>query len=131
MADLFALPELAAYLQVPALNEDAATLLLELATDLIADAYGAVLPDPPPPRLKRIALEVVKRAYLNPNGYVSESFTDYSYNRGAGNVQQSGIYLTDAERAAIRGLAGLSVVRTVQLTTPFDCDDDLDWDSWA
>jgi hypothetical protein len=121
---LFTLPELAAYMQTPTVDEATAALLAELAESLIADTYGAELPDPSPARLRRIALEVTKRAYQNPNGYVSESIGDYSYTRGARSdprsLGQSGVYLTDAERAAIVSLSGRSTVRTFRLVTPFE-----------
>lgn len=120
MADLFTLPELAAYMQAPSINEESAALLLELVTDLIADTYGADLPDPPPAKFRRIALEAAKRAYLNPNGYVSETLGDYSYNRGGnGGGAQVGVYLTRAERQAILAAGGRPTVSTVQLVPPY------------
>ena len=135
MPDLFTLPELAAYMQVPSVNEDTGNLLLELATGLIEDVYGAALPDPAPSRLKRIALEVVKRAYLNPNGYTSETLGEYSYNRGSRNgreLDQAGIYLTDAERSAVASAGGRSTVRTAQLVQPFYADtSDGFLDTWT
>ena len=121
---LFTLPELAAYMQTPTVDEATATLLAELAEGLIADTYGAELPDPPPPRLRRIALEATKRAYQNPNGYVSESIGDYSYTRGSRSnpraLEQSGVYLTDAERATIVSASGRSTVRTYRLVTALE-----------
>lgn len=122
MPELFTLPELAAYMQVPAVNEDTGTLLQELATSLIADTYGSPLPDPPPDRLRRVALEVTKRAYLNPNGYVSETLGDYSYNRGGTGSGGAGVYLTDAERQTVRAAGGLPTVRTVRLVTPYGAE---------
>lgn len=129
MADLFTLPELAAYMQVPSVNEDTAELLLELASDLITDVYGDALPDPAPSRLKRVALEVVKRAYLNPNGYVSENLADYGYRRGS-DAARSGVFLTDAERAVVVSAAGRSTVGSVKLVTPFEFTD-ADVDTWT
>jgi hypothetical protein len=121
---LFTLPELAAYMQVPSVDDATAALLAELAEGLIAEVYGRAIPDPPPARLRRIALEVTKRAYQNPNGYVSESIGDYSYTRGSrtsGNaLDQSGVYLTDAERNAVVSASGRSTVRTFRLVTPFE-----------
>lgn len=117
---LFTTAELAAYMQQAesAVNQQTAELLLDLTTGLIEDVYGGALPDPVPMRLLRVGLEVAKRAYLNPNGYVSESLGDYSYSRGRGPTQQ-GVYLTSAERQAIRGAAGLPTVRSVRLVNPF------------
>lgn len=115
---LFTTAELASYMQVPSVNTATATLLHELTEGLITDAYGSALPATIPARIKRVALEVAKRAYLNPNGYRSESLADYSYTRG-GDVARSGVYLTSAERQAVRGAAGLSTVRSVKLVTPF------------
>jgi hypothetical protein len=118
---LFTLPELAAYMQTPAVDPNTATLLAELAEGLIADTYGGDLPTPAPARLRRIALEVVKRAYNNPNGYVSETLGDYSYNRGGnGGGAQVGIYLTAFERQQIATLSGRSTVRTVRMVTAYD-----------
>lgn len=119
---LFIESELASYMQVPSVDADTAALLIELTEGLIEDAYGSTpLPDPAPSRLKRVALEVAKRAYLNPNGYVSESLGDYSYSRGAygRGPSQHGVFLTSAERQAVRGAAGLPTVRSVKLVTPF------------
>lgn len=121
---LFTLPELAAYMQTPQLDETTAGLLAELTGSLIVETYGGALPQPAPPRLRRIALEVTKRAYQNPNGYVSESIGDYSYTRGSRSsskaLDQSGVYLTDAERNAIAAVAGRSTVRSYRLVTPFE-----------
>jgi hypothetical protein len=123
MPSLFTLPELAAYMQTPEVDEATAALLAELAVDLIADTYGGNVPNPAPARLRRIALEVTKRAYQNPNGYVSESIGDYSYTRGSRSspkaLEQTGVYLTDAERNAIVSVSGRSTVRTFRLVTPF------------
>lgn len=126
---LFTTAELAAYMQVPSVNEDTAALLIELTEGLIADVYGAALPDPAPSRLKRVGLEVAKRAYLNPSGYRSESLGDYSYTR-ASDAVSSGIYLTTAERSAIVSLSGRSTVRTVQLVQPFYAATDS-LDTWT
>jgi hypothetical protein len=119
---LFTLDDLAAYMQVPAVTPTTGALLSELTDDLIADAYGGPLPTPAPARVRRIALEVAKRAYQNPNGYVSETLGDYSYNRGSRSspraMDQSGLYLTDEERRAIASVAGRSTVRTVQFVNP-------------
>jgi hypothetical protein len=59
---LFTLDDLAAYMQVPAVTPVTGELLSELTDDLIADAYGGPLPTPAPARVRRIALEVAKRA---------------------------------------------------------------------
>jgi hypothetical protein len=124
---LFTLDDLAAYMQVPAVTEATGLLLIELTDDLITDAYGAPLPDPAPGRLRRIALEVAKRAYQNPNGYVSETLGDYSYTRGSRSnpkaLDQSGVYLTDEERRAIGNAAGRATIRTVQLVSPMSYSD--------
>ena len=120
-AGLFTLPELAAYCQVPDVDPTTGTLLLDLVTGLIADTLGADLPDPPPARFRRIALEAAKRAYLNPNGYVSETLGDYSYNRGGnGGGAQVGVYLTALERRQILHTVGKPSVGTVRLVTAYD-----------
>lgn len=125
---LFITSELASYLQQSSINEGAAELLLELTEGLIEDVYGAALPDPAPARLKRIALEVAKRAYLNPNGYVSESLGDYSYSRGSHGrgPTQHGVFLTTAERQAIVSASGRSTVRSVRLVNSYGSTTHLD-----
>jgi hypothetical protein len=119
MADLFILPELAAYMQVPSINEETGELLLELVTGLIEDAYGSAIPAPVPSRLRRVALEATKRAYLNPNGYESESLGDYSYRRASGSRGRSGLYLTADEVRQVAAAAGRATVRTVQFVGPY------------
>lgn len=134
MADLFTLPELAAYMQVPSVNDDTATLLLELVTGLMMDAYGADLPATPTAAMRRIGLEATKRAYLNPNGYVTETLPDgYSYNRGGvySGTATNGVYLTPAERQELMKAGGRATVRTVKLVTPFEFTDDDFLDSWT
>ena len=66
-----------------------------------------------------IALEVVTRAYRNPNGYAAENVDDYGYRRPA-STAGSGIYLTADERADLSALnaeAPRRRVRSVRLSS--------------
>lgn len=126
---LFTTTEFASYVQQPAVNEDTVTLLLELVTGLMEEAYGAVLPDPGTSAMRRIGLEATKRAYLNPNGYVQETLPDgYSYNRGGVYSAQTdnGVYLTAAERRALVAASGRATVRSYKLVNSFGTSGTLD-----
>lgn len=59
-----------------------------------------------PATVKVIALRAAVRAYRNPEGFVSESLGDYSFRLADG--EQTGLYLTDAERDLIRRAAGIA-----------------------
>lgn len=125
---LFTSAELASYMQVPSVNDDTADLLIELTEGLIEDVYGDALPDPARSRLKRIGLEIAKRAYLNPNGYVSETLGDYSYSRGSygRGPSEHGVFLTASERQQIVAASGRSSVRSVRLVNSFGTTGHLD-----
>jgi len=121
--------ELAAYLRLPSADEldtARAELLGALAGGLIAPIIVSVPALATDVRVKGIALEVVARAYRNPEGYVEESLDDW---RGKlpEAAARAGVYLTNAERAELRELtlpgAGRRV-RSIMLVSDSTADTD-------
>lgn len=115
MADLFALEEFAAYLQVDLADLKTATveLLRDLAAGLIAE-IATFEDDVYPVRVKAIALAAVARPYSNPEGLQSITETVGAVNgTKRWDAGQLGVYLTDAERIDIRGAAGISSSRAL------------------
>lgn len=94
--------ELASYLRTTEASEMA--LVVELAEGIVSEVWTAGT-SPAPARVRAITLEVAARAWRNPEGYSSETVDDYTYRRDA-DTRAAGIYLTDAERAALLGLNG-------------------------
>lgn len=94
--------ELASYLRTSEVAEMG--LVVELANGIVSEVWtlGAT---PAPARVRAITLEVAARSWRNPEGYSSETVDDYTYRRDA-DTRAAGIYLTDAERAALLGLNG-------------------------
>jgi hypothetical protein len=84
------------------------------ASDLVTAAAGDDLGDPVAPVAVAITLNVARRAYLNPSGAVSETVGPYSVRYG--DDSPNGVYLTDAERAALHSLGsshvGLGTIET-------------------
>lgn len=118
MADLFALEQLAAYMQSD-LDTASASLARDLATALIraevgAATYDAVVDLSP---LLPVALEVARRSMLNPDGVRSEQIDDYSVTYATEVLGGAG--LTEAERTAVRRLLGLrpGAAFTIRLDT--------------
>ncbi len=114
---LVTLTDLAAYLRVSLadLDEPAAVLLNDLAAGLFVELVGP-MPVPLPAQVRASALEVVARAYRNPEGYTSETVGEYTYRRGQAG---SGVYLTPAEVVAMREAVAptsTSRVRSVRLS---------------
>ena len=113
---MFTLEELAAYPGAEGIPEATALLLRDLAQGLVDEIV--------PPEVssqsikaKGIALEVVARAYRNPNGYQSENVDDYGYRRPAA-TSASGVYLTADEAGKLASLvtgAPSSRVRSVRM----------------
>lgn len=104
-----------------AVDDVSADLYVDLANGLVSDVVGEL--DPVPTRVKAIALEVAARGYRNPNGYtsVTTSFDDSSKTwRRELSGSQAGIYLTDAERDELMGLAGKRRARakSIRLMVP-------------
>ena len=112
--------ELASYLEravTPAL-----TMKVDLANDLVLELpYATPLAEPYSARVRAITLEVAARAVRNPNGASSETVDDYTY-RLPSETRQAGVYLTDAERAELLALGGVSrgTSYTIAMTSPLD-----------
>lgn len=62
-----------------------------------------------------VTLSAAKRAVDNPDGYVSERIGDYSYTRASAPAggEVGGVYLTEEERMALRGLRGAGGLATL------------------
>ena len=80
MPDLFELPELVSYLQVPEFDAATATLARDLVTAEIRTYVGPSLYDAMTDlsALKGVALAAAKRVVLNPSGLRSAQIDDYS-----------------------------------------------------
>lgn len=98
--------DLASYLDDTSAVGPRGDLLVELANDLVSDAYGDATPIPS--RVKAVTLEVAGRAFRNPGGYSSETVDDYTYRRDA-DTRQAGVYLTPSEAAELRTFTSPSV----------------------
>lgn len=107
MASLVSLVELEAYLQ-RSVNTPTAELILGLVDDAILGhpIYGQRITSPPQRGLKGLALEVARRALLNPSNVASESAngTSVTYVTGAGG---RGVDLTDRELARLAEIVGV------------------------
>lgn len=108
-------------------EEDQVSLLLDLATAVIASAAGksedwAEALDPVPVRLKGFCIEIVCRSLGNPNGLFSRSETvgSYSYSESF-NREIAGLSLTAMEKQVIRRAVGNLTyeVRTPSATEQF------------
>ena len=98
MANIAELPELASFLQVDLDTASAELYLLDLAQGLITEVIGER--NPWPTTAKSIALIAAARAYRNPEGLRQDTVG------GATGIYNDplyvmGVYLTDAERAAL------------------------------
>ena len=114
---LFTVEELACYVQRD-IRRSTAELVLSLVEDAIYGVLGARLTDPPQRGVKGIALEVAKRALLNPANVQSEAAggTSVTYNT-AGTSR--GVDLTDREIAKLKELVGAAYTSNYQI----DLDD--------
>jgi hypothetical protein len=113
---LFTDEELASYPGTEGVSEATAELLRDLAEARIYAVLPADIADTSAVA-KGIALEVVARAYRNPNGYAAENVDDYGYRRPAATAS-SGVYLTADERSELASLnpdAPRPRVRSVRL----------------
>lgn len=77
-----------------------ATLLLELAEDLIVAETGILTPWPA--RVKGVQLDAATRAYVNPAGVNHELFETYTRS----GIPPGGVYLTADERRTVRLASG-------------------------
>lgn len=99
---LFTDDELASYPGAEGISADTTALLRRLAEARIYAVLPQGIADASV-TAQGIALEVVTRAYRNPNGYAAENVDDYSYRRPT-STSASGIYLTAEERAELASL---------------------------
>ena len=98
MAELFALTDLAAWLQTPEADLDA--LLAEQVRAKVTGLVGGEIriPDPVPPGLSSLAASIGARLYDNPLSYKAESFAGYAGTYGDAS-------LTADEKAAVARFA--------------------------
>lgn len=114
MADLFTRAELASYLQVAEVDNATTDLLLALVTAEIRQHVGGSTYDAMSPAdllaFKGIALEVAKRAYLNPSGARQRSYAidDYQQSETLASETFGGVVLTESEQARIDRIIGRS-----------------------
>lgn len=99
MPDIATVEEFASFLQEDLDTATASLVLLDLAQGLVTEVIG--LQDPWPAIAKAVALSSAGRAYVNPDGLKQDTVgsTTAIYNTPAA---ANGVYLTDAERAALR-----------------------------
>ncbi|MGW4422511.1 hypothetical protein [Streptosporangium sp. NPDC004631] len=98
--------DLALYLDLAEINEARADLLIAQAT-LLAESIVKPLPS----GASAVVLAAAGRAYANPQGVSSESVGPYTVQR-----PQAGLYLTKAETAALKRLAGRGGAFTIDPT---------------
>lgn len=120
MAELFELPELVSYMQVPQLQTDIATLARQLATSEIRRFVGAARYDAldadDQADLKGVALQIAKRIIFNPEGMRSEQIDDYSYTISAEDLRPP--QLAESEERRINRIIGRSPAHTIRPTYP-------------
>lgn len=96
---------------------DASILVRDVADELEWTAADA------PKRAIQIALEAARRAYINPDGLITERLGDASWGYHHGSLP--GVYVTKQEAASLRKL-GDSGFRAMTNVTPFNPEDDDD-----
>ncbi|MFD7109177.1 hypothetical protein ACFWAF_03170 [Streptomyces microflavus] len=118
--------QLGMYLGLPEIDGDRADLLIQQAVAL-AQSVVRPLPDD----ASAVVLSVAGRAYVNPQQVSYETIGPMSVQRPPGS---GGLYLTKADKAALKSLAGRGGAFTVD-PTPASADpsptwplDDLGWD---
>lgn len=105
--------ELALFLDLPEINGDRADLLLTQAVAL-CETVVKPLPD----RATAVVLSVAGRAYVNPQAVSYETIGPMSVQRPQGS---GGLYLTKADKTALKSLAGRGGAFTVN-PTPVTAD---------
>ena len=105
--------QLGLYLDLPEIRADRADLLLQQAVAL-AETVVRPLPD----RATAVVLSVAGRAYVNPQQVSYETIGPMSVQRPQGS---GGLYLTKADKSALKALAGRGGAFTVD-PTPADAD---------
>lgn len=110
--------DLALYLGLAEIQGDRADLLIAQAVAL-AESVVKPLPD----QATAVVLSVAGRAYVNPQQVTYETIGPQSVQRPAGS---GGLYLTKADKAALKSLAGRGGAFTVD-PTPADADPSPTW----
>lgn len=110
--------QLALYLGLEEIAGDRADLLIEQAVAL-AQSVVTPLPD----QATAVVLSVAARAYVNPQQVSYETIGPMSVQRPSGS---GGLYLTKADKAALKSLAGRGGAFTVD-PTPETADPSPSW----
>jgi hypothetical protein len=110
--------DLALYLGLAEIQGDRADLLIAQAVAL-AESVVKPLPD----QATAVVLSVAGRAYVNPQQVTYETIGPQSVQRPAGS---GGLYLTKADKAALKSLAGRGGAFTVD-PTPANADPSPTW----
>ncbi|MET9728676.1 hypothetical protein [Streptomyces zaomyceticus] len=110
--------DLALYLGLAEIQGDRADLLIGQAVAL-AESVVKPLPD----QATAVVLSVAGRAYVNPQQVTYETIGPQSVQRPAGS---GGLYLTKADKAALKALAGRGGAFTVD-PTPADATPSPTW----
>lgn len=110
--------QLALYLGLPEIDGYRADLLIEQAVALAESVVK-----PLPQQATAVALSVAARAYVNPQQVSYETIGPMSVQRPQGS---GGLYLTKADKAALKALAGRGGAFTVD-PTPSTADSSPTW----
>ncbi|HET6634653.1 MAG TPA: hypothetical protein VFH77_06460 [Streptomyces sp.] len=110
--------QLGLYLDLPEVRGDRADLLIEQAIALCETVVK-----PLPEQATAIVLSAAGRAYTNPQQVSYETIGPMSVQRPQGS---GGLYLTKADKAALKSLAGRGGAFTVD-PTPADADPSPSW----
>lgn len=110
--------QLGMYLGLPEIDGDRADLLIQQAVSL-AQSVVKPLPD----EATAVVLSVAGRAYVNPQQVSYETIGPMSVQRPSGS---GGLYLTKADKAALKSLAGRGGAFTVD-PTPASADPSPTW----
>ncbi|MFE2324595.1 hypothetical protein ACIGFK_13320 [Streptomyces sp. NPDC085524] len=110
--------QLGLYLGLPEIDGDRADLLIEQAV-----ALGQSVVKPLPDEATAVVLSVAGRAYVNPQQVSYETIGPMSVQRPTGS---GGLYLTKADKAALKSLAGRGGAFTVD-PTPETADPSPTW----
>lgn len=110
--------QLGLYLGLGEIDGERADLLIRQAVALAESAVK-----PLPDQATAVVLSVAGRAYVNPQQVTYETIGPQSVQRPAGS---GGLYLTKADKAALKSLAGRGGAFTVD-PTPADADPSPTW----
>lgn len=110
--------DLGLLLDLDEINGDRADLLIQLAINLCLTVVR-----PLPEEASAVVLSAAGRAYTNPQGVSYETIGPMSVQRPAGS---GGLYLTKADKVALKSMAGRGGAFTVD-PTPADANP---WVSW-